>query len=131
MKVILMVVSLDRYVAPRWTAFSDFLMLDLEVGIKFDKETFKSYVFETVEKPFADDENTSFPATTQGNYIAMPYDLFASCRVIPCHLIYHRSQNFIILLEKEIQKLVILVLYWESISRLIVHQLTILCSQRI
>lgn len=72
-KVSLPLSSLHRYVAPRWGAFSNSLLSAMKAGIAFDEAKFKSYVFETFEKPFANNENTFFPPTPEGNLCVFPF----------------------------------------------------------
>ena len=57
-----------RYVAPRWDAFSKALLSAAKTGIAFDKTKFKTSVFDTVEKPFADDLDTFYPSSPIGEY---------------------------------------------------------------
>lgn len=57
---------MQKYVAPRWATFSEALLSAVRAGIPFDKEEFKTNVFQTAEKPFAEDLDTFYPPSPTG-----------------------------------------------------------------
>ncbi|XP_050700043.1 alpha-N-acetylglucosaminidase-like isoform X2 [Eriocheir sinensis] len=69
-----------KYIAPRWGAFSSSLLSAMKAGIAFDEAKFKNYVFETVEKPFAENVNTFFPPTPQGDPVKLAVRMYKKYR---------------------------------------------------
>ncbi|XP_063869579.1 alpha-N-acetylglucosaminidase-like [Scylla paramamosain] len=62
---------MERYVGPRWSAFSEALLSAAKTGVALDMAKFKASVFEAVEKPFAEDLDTFYPSSPIGDSVKL------------------------------------------------------------
>ncbi|XP_045122786.1 alpha-N-acetylglucosaminidase-like isoform X2 [Portunus trituberculatus] len=62
---------MERYVAPRWSAFSEALLKAVKSDVAVDMAKFKATVFEAVEKPFAEDLDTFYPSSPIGDSVKL------------------------------------------------------------
>lgn len=67
----------SNYLQGRWELFADKLEESLVSGTPFDQQLFNFNVLMMVEKPFANDVNTSFPTQPKGEWglMADSFDL--------------------------------------------------------
>lgn len=62
---------MERYVGPRWSAFSEALLAAAKADVAIDIAMFNTIVYETVEKPFAEDQDTFYPSFPVGDSVKL------------------------------------------------------------